>query len=122
MNRNSQLIICKSHSGDAHRRRKWKCPIMSSRLATLMRFWSRYLRWAAMLCYASRTLKIAAKCPISSHCVPIFKILRLYVVGFKKYPNFYIALLLSTSPVFTSLAQAVTSHKRKENLYRGYLL
>ena len=38
-------------------------------LATLLRFWRRYLRWAAMVCDGSRSYKIAAKCPISSQRV-----------------------------------------------------
>ena len=40
---------------------------------------------------------------------PVLQILKLYVKGLKRYANLYISLLLSTSPVFTSLAQAVTS-------------
>ena len=53
---------------------------------------------------------------------PVLQILKLYVKGFKRYANLYISLLLSTSPEFTSLAQAVTSQTESRKLLKRALI
>ena len=49
---------------DENHRRILKYPIVSSRLATLWQFHRRYLPWSAIVCHASRGLKITTKCYI----------------------------------------------------------
>ena len=51
------LYISKCHPCDGHHRRTCKHLIVSSRLATLLRFVWRYMRWYAMVCDASRSSK-----------------------------------------------------------------
>ena len=55
MTQNAKLDISKYHRSNNHRRRICKLSIVRSRLAPLLRFFKRHMRWSAMVCDASRS-------------------------------------------------------------------
>ena len=64
----------------SNRRREWKPSIVSSRLATLLRFSRGNLRWSVMVCDASRTPKWQENDPF--HCNVWQDLNIIKIVGF----------------------------------------